>query len=155
MEIARQQCALAWSYRRDKKTAPTEQEINAPAFIARMTPINGGLLPILIWRLTCGWSLYLWRQRRGYSASERGGFRIGNEVRVNTDLEYVYCRAITAVPGKRLFVIMEAHSCSVGAGVLMARSGGKQVNRILPGARSSICRRSEVCHRGSCKSCHS
>jgi hypothetical protein len=43
----------------------------------------------------------------GIIRSERDGFRMGHEIRVNTDMEYVLFPRDYQTPGKELFVILE------------------------------------------------
>lgn len=57
--------------------------------------------------------------------SERDGFRMGHELRVNTDLEYVVLRRKYDVPGGELFLILETSLVYRGTG----RSDGLAVPR--------------------------
>jgi len=56
--------------------------------------------------------------------SERAGFRMGNEVRVNTDFEYVLLPRDYQAPGKELFLILESNFVQRGRG----RLGGAVVD---------------------------
>ena len=61
--------------------------------------------------------------------SERAGFRVGHELRVNTDLEYVLLPLDYERPGGELFLILETTFVHRGLG----RSEGEAV----PGSRST------------------
>jgi len=60
----------------------------------------------------------------GIARSERDGFRMGHEVRVNTDLEYVLLPLDYQAPGRELFVILESMFLHRGRG----RLGGLSVD---------------------------
>ena len=91
-----------------KKTAPTQAQINVPAFVRQqLTPLNGGLSP----HFDIAFSQAGGRSIFGGNAevifrTERDGFRLGHEQRVNTDLEYVLPRD-PRKPGGELFLILE------------------------------------------------
>jgi hypothetical protein len=103
-----------------KKTAPSQQVINAPAFIRQqLTPISGGLSPHFDLAFSQAGGRFIFGGNvEGILRSERDGFRLGNEVRVNTDLEYVLLPRDYQSPGKELFVILESTFVQRGRGRL-------------------------------------
>jgi hypothetical protein len=92
-----------------KKDAPTLAQVNAPAFVRQqLTPINGGLSPHFDVAFSqAGGRFIFGGNAEGILRSERAGFRVGHEVRVNTDTEYVLLPRKYDVPGGELFVILE------------------------------------------------
>lgn len=108
-----------------KKTAPSAQEVNAPAFVRQqLTPINGGLSPHFDLAFSqAGGRLIFGGNIEGILRSERDGFRMGHEVRVNTDLEYVLLPRDYTKPGRELFLILETTFVQRGRG----RVGGNPV----------------------------
>jgi hypothetical protein len=103
-----------------KKTAPSEKEINAPAFVRQqLTPISGGLSPHFdIAFSQAGGRFIFGGNMEGILRSERNGFRMGNELRVNTDFEYVLLPRDYQAPGKELFLILESNFVQHGRGRL-------------------------------------
>jgi hypothetical protein len=103
-----------------KKSAPTAQEVNAPAFVRQqLIPINGGLSPHFDLAFSQAGGRFIFGGNvEGVLRSERDGFRMGNEVRVNTDLEYVLLPRDYQSPGKELFVILESTFVERGRGRL-------------------------------------
>jgi hypothetical protein len=103
-----------------KKTAPTEQGINAPAFVRQqLTPISGGLSPhVDVSFSQAGGRFIFGGNVEGILRSERDSFRMGNEVRVNTDFEYVLLPRDYQAPGKELFLILESNFVQRGRGRL-------------------------------------
>lgn len=92
-----------------KKDAPTVNQVNAPAFVRQqLTPISGGLSPhIDVSFSQAGGRFIFGGNVEGIIRSERDGFRMGHEIRVNTDMEYVLFPRDYQAPGKELFVILE------------------------------------------------
>lgn len=92
-----------------KKNAPGERAINAPAFVRQqLTPINGGLSPHFdISFSQAGGRFIFGGNVEGILRTTRDGFRLGDEIRVNTDFEYVLLPFDYAKPGKELFVVLE------------------------------------------------
>ena len=92
-----------------KKDAPKESSLAAPEFVRQqLSPINGGLA------LHTDLSYSQARRRFIYGAniegivrSERDDFRMGHELRANTDLEYVLLPLKYQSPGHELFVSLE------------------------------------------------
>jgi len=91
-----------------KKTAPSQAQINAPAFVRQqLTPINGGLSPHFdIAFSQAGGRFIFGGNAEAIFRAERDGFRMGHEQRVSTDLEYVIPRD-PKKPGGELFLILE------------------------------------------------
>ena len=108
-----------------KKTAPDAGEVNAPAFVRQqLTPISGGLSPHFDAAFSQAGGRFIFGGNvEGIVRSERGGFRLGNEVRVNTDFEYVLLPRDYQAPGKELFLILESTFVQRGRG----RLGGAAV----------------------------
>jgi hypothetical protein len=109
------------------KGAPGEQQLRAPAFVRQqLSPISGGLAPHI--DLTFSQAkgrLIFGGNVEGVLRSERDGFRMGHELRVNTDLEYVLFPRKYERPGGEVFAILESNFIRRGAG----RSGGAAVSR--------------------------
>ena len=103
-----------------KKSAPGETEIRAPAFVRQqLTPINGGLSPHFDVAFSQAGGRFIFGGNvEGILRSERDGFRVGNELRVNTDFEYVLLPRDYQTPGKELFVILESTFVERGRGRL-------------------------------------
>lgn len=101
-----------------KKTAPSASEVDAPAFVRQqLTPINGGLSPHFDLAFSqAGGRLIFGGNVEGILRSERDGFRMGHEVRVNTDLEYVLLPRDYNKPGRELFLILESTFAQRGRG---------------------------------------
>jgi hypothetical protein len=93
-----------------KKDAPTLAHINAPAFVRQqLSPISGGLSPHFDVAFSqAGGRFIFGGNAEGILRSERDGFRLGHEVRVSTDLEYVLLPRKYVAPGRELFVILES-----------------------------------------------
>jgi hypothetical protein len=103
-----------------KKTATSEREVNAPAFVRQqLTPISGGLSPHLDLAFSQAGGRFIFGGNvEGILRSERDGFRMGHEMRVNTDLEYVLLPFKYDKPGGELFVILETTFVHRGRGRL-------------------------------------
>ncbi|HEX8139465.1 MAG TPA: hypothetical protein VF544_18035 [Pyrinomonadaceae bacterium] len=114
-----------------KKSAPSEQEVNAPAFVRQqLTPISGGLSPHLDLAFSQAGGRFIFGGNiEGILRSERNGFRMGHELRVNTDLEYVLLPRDYQAPGKELFVILETN--------FMQRGRGRLDGNIVEGSKST------------------
>jgi len=108
-----------------KKDAPSASQVNAAAFVRQqLTPINGGLSPhIDVAFSQAGGRFIFGGNVEGIVRSERDGFRMGHEVRLNTDMEYVLFPRDYQSPGKELFVIFETTLLHRGLG----RVGGGEV----------------------------
>ncbi|MCA1566002.1 MAG: hypothetical protein LC803_10270 [Acidobacteria bacterium] len=114
-----------------KKSAPGEREVNAPAFVRQqLTPINGGLSPHFDLAFSQAGGRFIFGGNvEGILRSERGGFRMGHEVRVNTDLEYVLLPFKYDTPGGELFVILET--------TFVHRGRGRLDSVFVPGSNST------------------
>ncbi|MDT5061028.1 MAG: hypothetical protein QOH63_1487 [Acidobacteriota bacterium] len=109
-----------------KKESPGEQKVNASAFVRQqLTPISGGLSPHLDLAFSQAGGRFIFGGNvEAILRSERDGFRIGHEVRVNTDTEYVLLPREYPAPGKELFAILETMFVHRGTG----RVGGNTVS---------------------------
>lgn len=114
-----------------KKTAPTFQQINATAFVReQLTPISGGFSPHLDLSFSQAGGRFIFGGNvEGILRTERDGFRLGNEIRVNTDFEYVLLPIDYQKPGKELFLILET--------TLMTRGNGRLGGLKMPGSSST------------------
>jgi hypothetical protein len=92
-----------------KKDAPSQNQINVPAFVRQqLTPINGGLSPHLDLAFSqAGGRFIFGGNAEAIFRGERDGFRLGHEQRLNTDLEYVLLPRDYQKPGGELFLILE------------------------------------------------
>jgi hypothetical protein len=101
-----------------KSDAPSQGRINAPSFVRQqLTPINGGLSPHFDVSFSqAGGRLIFGGNVEGIVRSERTGFRMGHELRVNTDLEYVVLPRKYDAPGGELFMILETSFVYRGTG---------------------------------------
>lgn len=103
-----------------KKDAPSQVQINAPAFIRQqLTPINGGLSPHFDLAYSqAGGRIIFGGNAEAIFRRERDGFRMGHEQRLNTDLEYVLLPRDYTKPGGELFLILETTFVHRGTGRL-------------------------------------
>jgi hypothetical protein len=103
-----------------KADAPSADELDAPAFVRQqLSPINGGLSPHLDVSFSqAGGRFIFGGNAEGVLRSTRDGFRVGHEVRVNTDVEYVLLPFRYEQPGGELFVILETSFVIRGCGRL-------------------------------------
>jgi hypothetical protein len=118
--------------------APSEDKINAHAFVRQqLTPISGGFSPHIDAAFSqAGGRLIFGGNVEGILRSERDGFRMGHEVRVNTDLEYVLLPFKYDTPGRELFVILETTFVHRGLGRLnsaVVRGSNSTEYTIAPG----------------------
>src|SRR5690242_19694172 len=92
-----------------KKDAPNQSQINAPAFVRQqLTPINGGLSTHFdVAYSQAGGRIIFGGNAEAVFRTERDGFRMGHEQRLNTDLEYVLLPRDYKKPGGELFLILE------------------------------------------------
>jgi len=103
-----------------KKDTPTQNQINAPAFVRQqLTPINGGLSPHLDLAFSqAGGRFIFGGNAEAIFRTERDGFRMGHEQRLSTDLEYVLLPREYKKPGGELFLILETTFVHRGTGRL-------------------------------------
>jgi Putative MetA-pathway of phenol degradation len=102
-----------------KTTAPTQTQINVPAFVRQqLTPINGGLSPHFDLAFSqAGGRVIFGGNAEAIFRTERDGFRLGHEQRLSTDLEYVIPKD-PHKPGGELFLILETTFVHRGTGRL-------------------------------------
>ena len=107
-----------------KKDAPAQSEIDAPAFVRQqLTPINGGLAPHFDLAFSqAGGRFIFGGNAEAIFRTERDGFRMGHEQRLNTDLEYVLLPRDYTKPGGELFLILETTLVHRGTGRLDSAS---------------------------------
>jgi hypothetical protein len=103
-----------------KKDAPSQNQISVPAFVRQqLTPINGGLSPHFDLAFSqAGGRIIFGGNAEAIFRTERDGFRMGHEQRLNTDLEYVLLPREYKKPGGELFLIMETTFVHRGTGRL-------------------------------------
>ncbi|HEX3101468.1 MAG TPA: hypothetical protein VHQ01_06750 [Pyrinomonadaceae bacterium] len=114
-----------------RSSAPTALEVNAPAFVRQqLTPINGGLSPHFDLSFSqAGGRFIFGGNAEGIYRTERDGFRMGHELRLNTDLEYVLFPRQYKKPGGELFAILESS--------FVTRSKGRLNGIVAPGSSST------------------
>ena len=100
-----------------KKTAPSQAQINEPAFVRQqLTPINGGWAPHFDLAFSqAGGRFIFGGNAEVIFRAERDGFRMGHEQRLSTDLEYVLPKD-DRKPGGELFLILETTFAHRGTG---------------------------------------
>ncbi len=101
-----------------KKDGPTPSQLNVPAFVSQqLTPINGGLSTHLDVAFSqAGGRMIFGGNSELIFRTERDGFRMGHEQRLNTDLEYVLLPRDYKKPGGELFLILETTFIHRGQG---------------------------------------
>ena len=104
-----------------KKDAPTVTQIDSPSFVRQqLTPINGGLSTHFDVAFSqAGGRFIFGGNAESILRSERDGFRMGHEIRVSTDTEYVLLPRKYVAPGKELFIILETTFVHRGSGRLV------------------------------------
>lgn len=92
-----------------KKDAPTEATLPLPEFVRhQLAPISGGLSTHVDASYSQARGRFVYGASvEGIARSERSGFRLGHEVRVNTDLEYVLLPLKYRSPTNELFLVFE------------------------------------------------
>jgi hypothetical protein len=113
-----------------KKTAPSQEQINEPAFVRQqLTPINGGLASHFDLAFSqAGGRFIFGGNAEVIFRAERDGFRMGHEQRVSTDLEYVLPKD-DRKPGGELFLILET--------TFVHRGTGRVNGQAVDGSRST------------------
>lgn len=106
-------------------------EVNAADFVRQqLTPISGGLSPHFnISFSQAGGRFIAGGDAEAIVRSEREGFRMGHEVRVSTDSEYVLLPRKYDAPGRELFLILET--------TFVHRSNGKLNGANVSGSKST------------------
>jgi hypothetical protein len=114
-----------------KNDSPTQAQIDVPAFVRQqLTPINGGLSPHFdIAYSQAGGRVIFGGNAEGIVRTERDGFRMGHELRLNTDLEYVLLPREYKTPGGELFTILET--------TFVYRSSGRLNGLSVPGSTAT------------------
>lgn len=114
-----------------KSDAPSQEIVNAPAFVRQqLTPINSGLAPHFdISFSQAGGRFIFGGNAEAVVRSERDGFRMGHELRLNTDLEYVLLPRKYDVPGGELFLILET--------TFVHRGTGRLDGKAVPGSKAT------------------
>lgn len=112
------------------KSAPNGGQVNAPTFVRRqLSSNNGGLAShVDVAFSQAGGRFIFGGNVEGVFRTERDGFRLGHEIRVNTDFEYVLLPFDYQQPGKELFLIFETN--------FIARSRGRLGGAEVPGSSS-------------------
>jgi hypothetical protein len=107
-----------------KNDGPSLAQLDAPAFVRQqLTPINGGLSPHFDLAFSqAGGRFIFGGNAEVVVRSERDGFRMGHEVRVSTDTEYVLLPRKYVAPGRELFVILETTLVHRGVGRMAGAS---------------------------------
>ena len=107
-----------------KKDAPNQSQINVPEFVRQqLTPINGGLSTHFDVAFSqAGGRFIFGGNAEAVLRTERDGFRMGHEQRLNTDFEYVLLPRDYKKPGGELFLIFETTFVHRGTGRLNGTS---------------------------------
>jgi hypothetical protein len=113
-----------------KKSAPTQTQINVPAFVRQqLTPIHSGLAPHFDLAFSqAGGRIIFGGNAEVIFRGERDGFRLGHEQRISTDLEYVLPKDARK-PGGEVFLILET--------TFVHRSTGRLNGQLVDGSRST------------------
>jgi hypothetical protein len=110
---------------------PGGARLQSPAFVRQqLSPVGGGLAPHVDLSYSQAKGRFIFGgNAEGVFRAERGGFRTGHELRVNTDLEFVLFPFSYDRPGGEVFAILETNFIRRGEG----RVNGARV----PGSRST------------------
>jgi hypothetical protein len=109
------------------KGSPGEGRLQAAAFVrGQLSPISGGLSPHIDLSYSQAKGRFLFGGNlEGVLRSERDGYRMGHELRINTDLEYVLFPRNYDRPGGEVFAILESNFIRRGSGrALRAHAAG-------------------------------
>ena len=114
-----------------KKDAPSQSQINVPAFVRQqLTPINGGLSTHFDLAYSqAGGRIIFGGNAEAIFRTERDGFRMGQEQRLSTDLEYVLLPREYKKPGGELFLILET--------TFLHRATGRLNSLAVPGSKTT------------------
>jgi hypothetical protein len=114
-----------------RSSSPTAVQINASRFVrSQLGSINGGLSPHFDVSFSqAGGKLIFGGNAEAIYRTERDGFRVGHELRLNTDLEYVVAPKHYPKPGGELFLILESY--------FITRSKGRVGGLVAPGSSSA------------------
>jgi hypothetical protein len=99
-----------------KRSAPGEQQL--PEFVRQqLSPISGGFAQHVDLTYSQAKGRFIFGGNiEGVLRSERDGFRMGHELRINTDLEYVLFPRKYNRPGGEVFAILESNFIRRGTG---------------------------------------
>jgi hypothetical protein len=113
------------------KSAPDERQLPAPEFVRQqLSPISGGLAPHVDLTFSQAKGRFIFGANvEGVLRFERDGFRMGHELRINTDLEYVLFPRKYERPGGEVFAILESN--------FIHRGDGRIAGAPAPGSRST------------------
>ncbi len=125
------------------KGAPGERQLQAPAFVRQqLSPISGGLSPHIDLTYSQAKGRFIFGGNvEGVLRSERDGFRMGHELRINTDLEYVLFPRRYERPGGEVFAIFESNFICRGTGRIdgMPVAGSRSTEYYLaPGVQYAV-----------------
>ena len=114
-----------------QKDAPNAGPLPVPAFVRQqLTPISGGLAPHLDLNYSQAKGRFIFGGNiEGVWRTERDGFRMGHELRLNTDLEYVLFPRKYDRPGGEVFALLETN--------FIRRGTGHVSSVAVPGSRST------------------
>jgi hypothetical protein len=114
-----------------KKGVPGEQQLQAPEFVRhQLSPISGGLSPHVDLTYSQAKGRFIFgANAEAVLRSERDMFRMGHELRINTDLEYVLFPRKYDRPGGEVFAILESN--------FIRRGTGRVAGAPVPGSRST------------------
>jgi hypothetical protein len=114
-----------------RKGAPGEQQLLAPEFVRQqLSPISGGLSPHVDLTYSQAKGRFIFgANAEAVLRSERDMFRMGHELRINTDLEYVLFPRKYDRPGGEVFAILESN--------FIRRGTGRVAGAPVPGSRST------------------
>ena len=125
------------------KKDPPGRQLQMSAFVRQqLSPISGGLSPHIDLAYSQAKGRFIFGgNAEGVFRSERDGFRMGHELRVNTDLEYVLFPRKYDRPGGEVFAILETNFIRRGVGRLggVAVSGSRSTEYYLsPGVQYAM-----------------
>lgn len=114
-----------------KKGASGASQLQVPAFVReQLSPISGGFAPHLDLAYSQAKGRFiLGGNIEGVLRAERDGFRMGHELRINTDLEYVLFPLKYDRPGGEVFAILETN--------FIRRGAGRVAGATVPGSSST------------------
>jgi hypothetical protein len=103
------QAAIRFGLELPTGNSSAPSQINVPAFVRQqLTPINGGAAAHFDLAFSqAGGRLIFGGNAEGIVRSDRAGFRMGQEIRLETDTEYVLLPRKYKAPGHELFAILE------------------------------------------------
>jgi hypothetical protein len=114
-----------------RHTAPRAQQLHASAFVRQqLTPTSGGFAPTAEVTYSQALKRFIFGgNMTGVLRTERAGFRMGHELRLNTDTELVVFPFKYRRPVKELFAILET--------TFVRRGVGRVDGQTVPGSTST------------------